>query len=315
MSDHRLMLIQTLATTHSGHPDQPNRLLRDATGLPVLRASTVLGALRKQMRDALYTELQAEADWKACANQRPELLAWFGQREPHQPGHLQASPAQLLFLPVRAVQGLYAWVTSVQVLKQLAEAAGADDLPALPNLGAVEALCAETHPSLIESRHLMLEELGLNRKAGAEAVFSWLQQVLGLAADHPLFQRLVILSEQAFGHFMRYAMVPQVYHQSGQSGPAQQQQHLETLPPQSWLYARLSLAADADWSALQSAFPSQLSLGSHRTTGSGLCSVSLLSAPDPSALRQEPVPVEAEPAAEETVALVSADAEQAKEAA
>lgn len=261
MSYHRLMLIQTLAPTHNGQSDQPHRLLRDAdTGLPLIRPTTLIGALRKQMRDALYPQYQTADDWKSAAQNDPGQIALFGT--PAAPGGLTCTPARLLMLPVRCIQGVFAWVTSPQILKTLAAQCPDHALPKIPQLGGADAICSPTHPALLAASELVFEELAFKHKADESGLLDWLQTVLQLPAES--LQRVAIISDHLLLHFARHAMSPVVYHQTSPGGL---RQHLECLPAQSWLYSMLS--HETPWSEIT--LPQQAWLGSHRSTGQGLC--------------------------------------------
>lgn len=278
MSTHRLMLLQTAASLHTGQPEQPHLLLRNPdSGHPTVRATTLLGALRKQIRDHMYARYSSEPDWKSSANSDNDLIRFFGCKEPAQIGALSADNASLLFLPVRSLQKGYALVTSIPVLKKLAAAVPESpiNLEEHPLLERSSVLCDETQVCLLEKENLLLEELCLKRKDGLGEILSWLKAIFGdHALAEELAQRLVIVSEQVFQHFSRFAMVPEAYQNPG-SGRLT---YLEALPPGAYLFSRLSLIHSEQWSDLSALLPGHLFLGSHRTTGHGLCQISLITA-------------------------------------
>lgn len=281
MSNNRLLLLQTYSGLHAGQPEAPDRLRRDPeTGRPVLRSETILGSLRKQMRDQLYANYQAESDWKQAAAQDPGLLALFGT--PEAPGALSASHGHLLLLPVRSLHGVFTWVISPGGLAALAQNLAMLDLnplPELPNLHPFDVLCQADHAGLLEGNHLLLEELSFQRRGEAPAVFEWLSQE-GLLGGHQikeqLPQRLALISDTAFDHFMRYALVPLMRSPSKQRGTPRLQ-HIEMLPTESLLYSVLSLDESQDWQHSAGRLPGHVYIGSHLTTGHGLCAVSLIS--------------------------------------
>ncbi|MBF2053054.1 MAG: hypothetical protein IGS03_06260 [Candidatus Sericytochromatia bacterium] len=261
MSYHRLMLIQTLAPTHNGQSDQPHRLLRDAdTGLPLIRSTTLMGALRKQMRDALYPQYQTADDWKSAAQNDPGQVALFGT--PDAPAGLQCTPAQLLMLPVRCPHGVFTWVTSPQILKTLAARCPEHVLPKIPQLGSSDAICSADHPALLAQSELIFEELAFQHKADTTELIDWLQKTLALPAE--ILKRLAIISDHLLLHFARHAMTPVVYHNASPGGL---RQHLECLPAQSWLYSLFS----HENPCFEQVLPQQIWLGSHRSTGQGFC--------------------------------------------
>lgn len=266
MSYHRLLLIQTLAPTHNGQSDQPHRLLRDTeTSLPLIRSTTLLGALRKQLRDARYAQYQTAENWKAAAQNDPEQLALFGT--PDAPAGLQSTPARLLLLPVRALQGVFSWVISPQILKALASHYPEQPLPKIPQLASSETICSAEHPSLMAETQLVFEELAFKRKEDSTELLNWLRDTLHL--PERVLNRLAIISDHLLLHFARHALVSQVYHAQTPSGL---RQHLECLPAQTWFYSILSHSSPWD----SSQWPNQAWLGSHRSTGQGLCHLTLL---------------------------------------
>lgn len=283
MTNHRLLLLQTQAGLHTGQPQTPDRLSRDAeTGRPTLRSASILGALRKQMRDGLYARYQAESDWKQAAGQDPELASLFGVLgDEERPAGLTAQAGQLLLLPVRSLQGVFTWVCSPGVLTALAQNLATLDLdpfPELPTLHPFDALCSESHACLLEGQNLLLEELSFQRKGDFAGLLAWLTQsgLLGglpLAAELP--QRLALISDNAFDHFMRYAMFPFVRSEPGERNP--RLQHIEMLPPDSWLYSVLSLEEPQSWAEHAERLPGFCYLGSHRASGHGLCALNLIS--------------------------------------
>lgn len=283
MTQHRLLFLQTQAALHTGRPEAPERLSRDAdSGRPILRPASLLGALRKQMRDGLYDRYRAEADWKRAAAEDPGLSALFGVRDDEdRPANLSVQTGQLLLLPVRSLQGVFTWICSPGVFTGLVQHLAMldlDPLPEIPNLNPFEALCHETHPCLLDGQHLLLEELSFQRKGDLGSLLAWLSQdglFGGLEQAGLLPQRLVMVSDTAFDHFMRYAMVPLV-----RSEPVAERrtrlQHIEMLPPDSWFYTLLSLDESQNWDEHAQALPSYAYIGSHRGTGHGLCALHLI---------------------------------------
>lgn len=273
---YRLLLLQAHAGLHTGQPESPERLRRDPeTAQPLLAGSTLLGALRKQIRDQLYRDYQNQEDWKQAANADERLVQLFGTSEPRTPGALGCTPGRLLLLPVRSLRGVYAWVTSPSVLLGLVRdlaATGLSELPELPTLQTFEAQCAEDHPALLEDQQLLFEELSFRRRGDASALVTWLQQgpLAGTQLAERLPQRLVLISDAAFAHFSQAAMLAMVHPEGTR------QAHLEMLPPDSCFYSLLNLDGETPWETLSERFPPTLYLGSHRSTGQGLCAASLI---------------------------------------
>ncbi|HEY9843507.1 MAG TPA: RAMP superfamily CRISPR-associated protein, partial [Candidatus Obscuribacterales bacterium] len=290
MSNQRLLLLQTHSGLHTGQPQNPDRLSRDPeNGRPTLRPASILGALRKQIRDQLYSNYQAEPDWKQAAGQDAGLTSLFGTKGESE-GALSAKAGELLLLPVRSLHGVFAWVCSPGVLASLAQQLATldlDPLPELPALHPFDALCHEKNVCLLEAQHLLLEELSFQRKGDLQGLLKWLTQS-GLLGGHEvadrLADRLVLISDTAFDHFMRYAMLPMVRTETrtearGENGQErfQRLQHVEMLPPNTWLYSLLDLDESQNWADHAGRLPAFVYIGSHRTTGHGLCALSLVS--------------------------------------
>ncbi len=284
MSNNRLLLLQPSTGLHSSQPQVPDRLRRDPeTQRPTIRSQSLLGALRKQMRNDLYAEFAQSENWKQAAAEHPDMVALFGS--PEEPGALNSSDVQLLFLPVRSLQGVFSWVTSPAVLTSLVLNLATLDLtllPEVPNLKGFELLCHPDHRCLLE-QHMLLEEISLNRKGDATAIFEWLSQK-GLLADHPMLEQLnpalAIISDTAFEHFSRYAMQTMVRSQASFKHQ-KNVQHIEFIPTESLLYSVLSLDEPQEWEQHQQRMPAYLSIGSHLSTGYGLCRSNLVAPKEP----------------------------------
>ncbi len=73
------------------------------TGIPIIQAPGLKGALKSQHKDAL-------------PNPTDELEAVFGPESPDYAGAFGVGDARLLLYPVRSLKGLFAWVTCPEVL-------------------------------------------------------------------------------------------------------------------------------------------------------------------------------------------------------
>lgn len=284
MSNNRLLLLQPSTGLHSSQPQAPDRLRRDPeTHRPTIRSQSLLGALRHQMRNDLYAEFAQSENWKQAAAEHPDMVALFGSEE--ESGALSASDVHLLFLPVRSLQGVFTWVTSPAVLTSLVLNLATLDLtllPEMPQLKGFELLCHPEHRCLVD-QHMLLEEISLNRKGDASAIFEWLSQK-GLLADHPMLSQmnsaLAIISDSAFEHFSHYAMQTLVRSQAGFKHQ-KNIQHIEFIPTESVLYSVLSLDEPQEWEQHQQKIPTFLSIGSHLSTGYGLCRSHLVTPKEP----------------------------------
>lgn len=257
MSETHLLLIQTLAALHSGHPEHPDRLSRDAGGRPQLRPQSLKGALRKQYRDQLYPKYQAEDDWKNAANQDPGVVQLFGSPDRQSQGNLNCSALDVLFLPVRTLNGVFAWVTTPETLQQHLGVA-----VELPVLETFQTLCASNHPCLMENKDLVLEEFCLERQ---DADLTDLQQALvARALPAEVLERMALVSAELFDHLLRFALVSYTYTEPRKG----QIRHLEALPPYTLMSASLQTSAE-HLQQLLAGIPGQLMLGSHQSSGLG----------------------------------------------
>ncbi|MFZ4657658.1 MAG: type III-B CRISPR module RAMP protein Cmr4 [Caldilineaceae bacterium] len=90
------------------------------TGFPLIQASGLKGALRSEV----------------TAGKDSEKNAIFGPEDADYAGAVSPGDARLLLFPVRSLAGVFAWVTSFDVIARFqrdATALGMTDLPILPN--------------------------------------------------------------------------------------------------------------------------------------------------------------------------------------
>ena len=106
---------------------------------------------------------------------------------------------------------------------------------------------------------------------------------------------------------MRYAMMP--YVRSSERGG--RIQHIEMLPPNTWMYSLLSLDESLNWET--NSLPGLVYLGSHRSTGHGLCSLNLVAPKSEVAVTDKSA--EAQPASEPATESEAVSAEELDAAA
>lgn len=170
------------------------------TGYPMIQASGLKGCLR---------------DIASADPQKVEIV--FGpdtQRASDHAGALSVGDARILLFPVRSLMGVFAWVTSPNVLarfKREAEMTGLsvswiptgpmDDRTALVADGSI----------LIANGKVVLEEFAFTARtdSGVKAIAQWLKDKALPAGDEyaywrdTLEKRLVILPENAFRDFVQ----------------------------------------------------------------------------------------------------------------
>lgn len=182
MSNARLLFVHALSPLHAGTGqgvgviDLP--IAREvATGLPFLPGSSVKGTLRDYCTTLIAQQQMPE----------PTCTMLFGPRNPAEPNEAQAGSVQfadqrLLLLPIRSLQGTFAWVTSPYLLRRFSREAREvrTDVPSpIPQLAnadeekclVVEGDCALC-PAGAGARPVYLEDLDL-QATGTAAATAW----------------------------------------------------------------------------------------------------------------------------------------------
>lgn len=264
------------------------------TNYPIIQSSSLKGRLRAAIRE--------RKDWK---DDNPELLAIFGKAEGEgksYAGAVSIGDARLLLFPVRSLMGVFAWVTSRDVLSRFirdTRLAGFDlgwQLPPEPDKDKNE--CWAAPDSAVETDgKVTLEEFTYTIKMNAEArenlesIGEWLaRNALPQAADEYAYWReslpkhLVILRREDFRDFALYGtevtthikLVPDT--KTVQTGALWT---VESLPTDTLLYAPLVIAdsrAQADVAKtaaeiktiLRELHHTRTQLGGDETTGRGV---------------------------------------------
>ncbi|GBD02185.1 hypothetical protein HRbin18_01921 [bacterium HR18] len=176
-----------------------------ATGYPIVQASSLKGCLR-----------DVASNGNPQQRQRVEVV--FGpdtQRAADYAGAISVGDARVLLFPVRSLLGIFAWVTSKDVLARFrrdAQTAGIsigwrETGPTTER----EALVASK--DLVSNEHVVLEEFAFTAKEDpmVKAIAEWLAQNALPAGDEYTYWRqtlprhLVILPENAFRDFTLFA--------------------------------------------------------------------------------------------------------------
>jgi CRISPR-associated protein Cmr4 len=172
------------------------------TGYPMIQASGLKGCLR---------------DIASGDPQKVEIV--FGpdtQRASDHAGALSVGDARILLFPVRSLMGVFAWITSQNVLARLKREADMAGLSVSwnpvgpPNNGT--ALVADGS-ILIANGKVVLEEFAFTARTddGVKAIANWLKDnalPVGKEYDYwrdTLEKRLVILPENAFQDFVQFS--------------------------------------------------------------------------------------------------------------
>jgi CRISPR-associated protein Cmr4 len=257
-----------------------------ATGIPYLPGSSVKGVLRDRAGDGDLT------------------YALFGPKTENASEHagsLQVADARLLLLPVRALRGTFAWVTSPYVLRRFARDAtdvGFGDLPAIPSLAdqqcdvAKDTALRVTWDQQAVTR-VVLEDLDLEpQPQHAEQWAAWLSTRIFPPGDKDwpamLAPRLCIVSDNLFTFLLTTAIEVIARNRLNENKTVAKGAlwYEEALPVESVLYglatiaptakARQSYTDDVLVNKLQELAKGALQFGGKATVGRGLCRVRLL---------------------------------------
>ena len=221
----RILFMFTEAPLHAGTGstlgivDLPIQRER-STGYPQIYASSLKGALRSQAKGT---------DDEIAAIFGPSLDIARAEAEEEGPGasavalHAGAvSPgdARLLLFPVRSLDGVYAWVTSLDVLHRFrrdATYAGLTDVPELPSAEPGRNQAYVPPGNTIGGDEIVLEEFAFSRTDDAAesnkvaCLAKWLacqalpDDALYKHGKDKLKTSLVILPQEAFRDFVRWS--------------------------------------------------------------------------------------------------------------
>lgn len=229
---------------------------------------------------------------------RDLVLAAFGPETVDADKHagaISVTDARILAFPVRSLRGVFCWTTCQAVLERFNRDAGLAQLPqvklpARPGKG--QAVCTSNSPLLVDGNHVVLEEFDFERTAELDGLGDQLARRIFLAGDvatpDAFRQRLVVLHDDDFTHFVRHAT--EIVARIGLNPETKTVKqgalfYQEFLPSETILYAvvfanasrREGKAAHAvgmlDY--LRGQLPEVLQIGGDETTGKGLCAVRL----------------------------------------
>ncbi len=260
-----------------------------ATGIPYLPGSSVKGVLRDKAGQGSLTN------------------ALFGpptENASDHAGSLQIADARLLLLPVRALRGTFAWVTSPYVLRRFARDAadvGFPGLPAIPSIAGQQCdVATDTALQVTWNRQgqsvtrVVLEDLDLQpQPQTAEQWAAWLSSRIFPPGDKEwpamLAQRLCIISDDVFSFLLTTAIEVIARNRLGENKTVERGAlwYEEALPAESVLYGLATLTPTAkvretyqDDAALVAKLndlaQGALQFGGKATVGRGVCRMRLL---------------------------------------
>lgn len=259
------------------------------TQWPTIPASSIKGVLRDICRRKNGNEAELQAAFGSDGNQEnSETFA----------GALSFTDGRILAFPVRSMKGIFAWVTCPAVLRRLKSDSSIHssendsisfDVPAVEE---GNLLCAEDSPLLVVDK-VILEEFDFDRAGECEAIADWISKNVfsasGGHADPTMKKRLVVLHDDDFKHFVRFAT--EVVARIGLDHKKKTVKdgalfYQEFLPPETLLYSVVFAESsrmpddrtDANdiLSYLKESIPSVIQIGGDETTGKGLCSVNFI---------------------------------------
>jgi CRISPR-associated protein Cmr4 len=239
-----------------------------ATSYPFVPGSGVKGALR---------------DWWNPA-EAPGLERLFGRQD--RAGSLSVSDARLALLPVRSLDGPYAWVTCPYVLERLERdlrRAGLD--PGSPlNGNRPDPGLAWVLPERGGAEPLVLEERSFTcRQApGGDRLLTLLKPLVPEPARKRLQHQLVVLSDEDFAWFARFGLTVQARNVLDQETKTSKNLwYEEALPPDTLLYTLVAArdAGDLDAFTQRIAAEPYAQLGGNETVGQGWVRIEVLGSP------------------------------------
>lgn len=247
------------------------------TDYPIIQASGVKGALRDTTELALDDENTIKAVFGRASGEAGEDHA----------GAISPSDARILLFPVRALKGVFVWITSPTVLSRFVQDIGGGDAPKMPApFGDDEALVANDDITI--NGRVMLEEYAYKAKQDERAA-AWADYLAKNALPENgydfwktrLKTHLAILSDDDFRDFVKYGtdIVTRIHlddvKKTVQDGQLFTQ---ELLPGDSLLYSIVvitksrnggKLSADNVFATLKNGVGSSIQIGADETVGRG----------------------------------------------
>ncbi|MCY4305875.1 MAG: type III-B CRISPR module RAMP protein Cmr4 [Aestuariivita sp.] len=203
-SEITLMFLHCLTAIHPGSGramdvvDLPVQRERH-TQWPTIPASTLKGVLRSSNQST-------DEEW---------VLAAFGSKSDNNnanAGAISISDARIIAFPVRSLKGVFAWTTCPAILDRLRRDITIANYPPIEsfdfsNVSGNQVLCPKDSPLLIENSRMLLEEFDFERVGHDQGIGDWIAQhsVLDQPTAKRIQSHMVVVSDDAFGHFVRHA--------------------------------------------------------------------------------------------------------------
>lgn len=265
------------------------------TGYPMIQSSGVKGRLRAEM--------------KTTSKLGDDLFTLFGpetENASEHAGALSFGDARLLLFPVRSLAGVFAWVTSVDVLARFAREVALtgvnltielpiDDAGKLLHPQGEKAWVSGSRNVIAGQDKIVLEEFCFEVEAvDIGEIAAELVKALPSGTEYEYWRQalrdgLCILPEDAFRDFALYATEVQTHIKLDPDKKTVESGALwtaESLPVDSLLYVpvlavgsrreKVKLDASAVMNKLTTSLPSRINFGGDETTGQGFVALKVL---------------------------------------
>lgn len=246
------------------------------TGYPIIQASGVKGALRDTAELALgHDSQEVKSIFGSASGDKGEDFA----------GAMSPSDARILLFPVRALNGVFVWITSPTVLARFKQETELNNVPDVPEINQADPVQVSSDNLLIAGQ-IMLEEYTYSSKVTNEAT-EWANYLATNAfpdADNYWHKRIkshfAILPDNEFRDFVRYSteIVTRIHIDDVKKTVKDGQLFTqELLPADSLLYSFIHITDSRDErikaenivGGLQDAMGNRLQIGGDETVGRG----------------------------------------------
>jgi len=292
----KMLFIYTETPLHAGsgrslgYVDLPIQRER-VTDYPMVQSSGVKGALR--------SEVQARNGWKEDSEQAKAIFGSADGDNKSYAGAVTVGDARLLLFPVRSLEGVFAWVTSVDVLSRFVRDMTALDmsvdwqLPAEPQTNDQSTECWAGEKVKFKGQ-VTLEDFTYTAKDDktniVNTIGTWLAKYVLPSTDEYKYWRdnlpkhLVVLRREDFRDFARYGTEVRTHIKIAPDTKTVASGALwtaESLPTDTLLYAPIIVnnsraqvegkqSAQEIETVLQKLHDTRINLGGDETTGHGV---------------------------------------------
>lgn len=280
MKDVKSMMVGMLAETFI-HPGMGQTVgvvdlpvaRESATSYPYIAGSSLKGALRsayERGKGIKQKPTEATEEDSPAETKRNKI---FGDDKQQAAGNVLVSDARLLLLPVRSLSSSYKWVTCPHLLERLARDRKRCGLPCglkgIASISKGEAIAQEEKDSklFLEERSFIVQD-----KPTDEIIALLQSYIPNQHVAERLKQQLVILNDDAFVWFARYALAVHARNVLDENKTSVNLWYEETIPPDTLMYSILAARhhnANDHVAALQQQIGAYLQVGGNETVGQG----------------------------------------------